>query len=160
VHGRDRSPEARPVAELTQLTAPNEAVEAANGVTYPYRRFGNAERGAPPVLDNWDPQRRWRTTRWRWSTPSACGRSTCSGSRSAGSSPRRSPLTRPQLVRRLVLAGTGPQGGERMHGWSSEVFEMAMADGQAPSERLLVQAVARADRPRGSSQYRPEPGCG
>jgi pimeloyl-ACP methyl ester carboxylesterase len=69
-------------------------------------------------------------------------------------------LTRPQLVRRLVLAGTGPQGGERMHGWSSEVFEMAMADGQAPSERLLVQAVARADRQRGSSQYRPEPGCG
>ena len=27
-------------------------------------------------------------------------------------------LQRPQLVRRLVLAGTGPQGGREMHGWT------------------------------------------
>ena len=48
----------------TSLTAPNRTIEAANGVTYAYRRFGDAERGAPPVLflqhfrgnlDNWDP---------------------------------------------------------------------------------------------------------
>jgi pimeloyl-ACP methyl ester carboxylesterase len=50
--------------ELTQLTAPNQSVEDANGITYAYRRFGNAESDAPPLLflqhfrgnlDNWDP---------------------------------------------------------------------------------------------------------
>src|SRR4051795_8198639 len=49
---------------LTQVTAPNERIRAADGVTYAYRRFGHAERGVPPVLflqhfrgnlDNWDP---------------------------------------------------------------------------------------------------------
>jgi pimeloyl-ACP methyl ester carboxylesterase len=45
-------------------------------------------------------------------------------------------LTRPHLVRRLVLAGTGPQGGEGMHGWPPEVLEMAMADVQG-AEHLL-----------------------
>ena len=53
-----------PTAELTQITAPNRTIEAANTVNYAYRRYGNAERGAPPVLflqhfrgnlDNWDP---------------------------------------------------------------------------------------------------------
>lgn len=50
--------------EVTQLTAPNETVDAANGIVYTYRRFGNALRGVSPVLflqhfrgnlDNWDP---------------------------------------------------------------------------------------------------------
>jgi hypothetical protein len=36
--------------ELTQLTAPNQSVEDANGITYAYRRFGNAESDAPPLL--------------------------------------------------------------------------------------------------------------
>ena len=40
----------RIAAALTQSTAPNQALRAANGVTYAYRRFGSAERGAPPVL--------------------------------------------------------------------------------------------------------------
>jgi pimeloyl-ACP methyl ester carboxylesterase len=47
-----------------QATAENRMVEAANGVTYAYRRFGSPENGAPPLLflqhyrgnlDNWDP---------------------------------------------------------------------------------------------------------
>ena len=37
-------------------------------------------------------------------------------------------LIRPQLVRRLVLSGTGPRGGERMHGFPPDVFATAMAD--------------------------------
>jgi pimeloyl-ACP methyl ester carboxylesterase len=50
--------------EATQLTAPNRTLEAANGIAYTYRRFGNAGRGVPPLLclqhfrgnlDNWDP---------------------------------------------------------------------------------------------------------
>jgi pimeloyl-ACP methyl ester carboxylesterase len=45
-------------------TAPNLRIEAANGVTYAYRRFGNTETAALPLvffvhfranLDNWDP---------------------------------------------------------------------------------------------------------
>ncbi len=47
----------------SQLTASNRTVEAANGVSYIYRRFGSAAAGAPPLvflqhyrgnLDGWD----------------------------------------------------------------------------------------------------------
>ena len=47
----------------SQLTAPNRTVQAANGVTYTYRRLGTAVTGTPPLvllqhyrgnLDNWD----------------------------------------------------------------------------------------------------------
>ena len=47
----------------SQLTAPNRTVEAANGVTYAYRRLGAPVADAPPLvllqhyrgnLDNWD----------------------------------------------------------------------------------------------------------
>lgn len=50
--------------ELSQLTAENLTVEAANGVTYAYRRFGTSDNRWPPLLflqhfrgnlDNWDP---------------------------------------------------------------------------------------------------------
>jgi pimeloyl-ACP methyl ester carboxylesterase len=49
---------------LSQLTAPNLRIEAANGVTYAYRRFGISSTGALPLvclvhsrgnLDSWDP---------------------------------------------------------------------------------------------------------
>jgi hypothetical protein len=49
---------------IGQLTAPNLRVEAADGVRYVHRRFGNAETSALPLLmlihyranlDNWDP---------------------------------------------------------------------------------------------------------
>src|SRR3954467_9340805 len=54
-------------AEVTvgQLTAENLSIEAANGITYAYRRFGNGDARRPPVvflqhfrgtLDNWDPR--------------------------------------------------------------------------------------------------------
>jgi pimeloyl-ACP methyl ester carboxylesterase len=48
----------------SQITAPNLRIEAANGVTYAYRRFGNTETAALALvffvhfranLDNWDP---------------------------------------------------------------------------------------------------------
>jgi pimeloyl-ACP methyl ester carboxylesterase len=45
-------------------------------------------------------------------------------------------LIRPQLVRRLVLAGTAPQGSEGLHGWPSELLAMAAADEQG-AEHLL-----------------------
>jgi pimeloyl-ACP methyl ester carboxylesterase len=49
---------------VTQLTAPNRTVEAVNGVRYTYRRFGNTDTSALPLvffqcyrgnLDLWDP---------------------------------------------------------------------------------------------------------
>jgi len=49
---------------MSQLTAPNLRIEAANGVTYAYRRFGKSSPGVLPLvcfihfrgnLDNWDP---------------------------------------------------------------------------------------------------------
>ncbi|MFE4197053.1 alpha/beta fold hydrolase [Paenarthrobacter sp. NPDC056912] len=39
-------------------------------------------------------------------------------------------LQRPDLVRRIVLAGTGPEGGENMHGWADEPHAHAMKDVQ------------------------------
>ena len=50
--------------QVTQLTAPNQTVEASNGVSYAYRRLGEPSASAPPLvwlqhfrgtLDNWDP---------------------------------------------------------------------------------------------------------
>jgi pimeloyl-ACP methyl ester carboxylesterase len=162
-------------AEATQLTAPNERVEAANGITYAYRRFGNAERGAPPVLflmhfrgnlDNWDPalvdaiavQREvilldnTGVAGSSGTTPrtftamahdalafvDALGLQTLDlfGYSIGGYVAQEIALIRPRLVRRLVLAGTAPEGGERLHGWPPEVHAMAAADEQG-AEHLL-----------------------
>ena len=54
---------------------------------------------------------------------------------------------RPQLVRRLVLAGTGPQGGERMHRWAPDIYALAMADEQG-AEHLLALFFDRSPRQR------------
>ena len=45
-------------------------------------------------------------------------------------------LLRPHLVRRLVLAGTAPQGGPDLHRWSDTVFALATAD-QPTADDLL-----------------------
>ena len=45
-------------------------------------------------------------------------------------------LLRPRLVRRLVLAGTAPQGGPDLHRWSDTVFALATPD-QPTAEDLL-----------------------
>jgi pimeloyl-ACP methyl ester carboxylesterase len=39
-------------------------------------------------------------------------------------------LQRPRLVRRLILAGTGPEGGREMHTWSEEISSYAYKDVQ------------------------------
>jgi pimeloyl-ACP methyl ester carboxylesterase len=59
-------------------------------------------------------------------------------------------LLRPQLVRRLVLAATGPQGGQRMHGWSSDVAQVANAENNRPEDLLrLFFAVTETSRQKG-----------
>jgi pimeloyl-ACP methyl ester carboxylesterase len=45
-------------------------------------------------------------------------------------------LLRPQLVRRLVLAGTAPQGGPDLHRWSDTVLALATPD-QPTADDLL-----------------------
>jgi pimeloyl-ACP methyl ester carboxylesterase len=47
-------------------------------------------------------------------------------------------LMNPRLVRRLVLAGTGPQGGPGLHRWSDDVFAHACADEITPEHALKV----------------------
>jgi pimeloyl-ACP methyl ester carboxylesterase len=166
-----------PTAELSQLTAPNEIIEAANGIAYAYRRFGNVERAAPPVLflqhfrgnlDNWDPalvdaiatQREIilldnagvggsSGTAPRTFTAmahdalafvDALGLRTLDvlGFSIGGYVAQELTLIRPQLVRRLVLAGTAPEGGERLHGWPPDVRERAAADEEDASHLLYL----------------------
>jgi pimeloyl-ACP methyl ester carboxylesterase len=47
-------------------------------------------------------------------------------------------LQRPHLVRRLILAGTGPQGGREMHGWPAEARAHAMKDVQGAEDILYL----------------------
>jgi hypothetical protein len=82
-------------------------VAAANGVNYAYRTIGGGDGGPALVLlqhfrgnlDNWNPA---------FSIGSFVAREIT--------------LTRPALVRRLILASSAPQGAAGMHGWAPEVI--------------------------------------
>ena len=56
-------------------------------------------------------------------------------------------LLRPRLVRRLVLAGTAPQGGPDLHRWSDEVYALAMPD-QPTAEDLLSLFFSGSEQSR------------
>lgn len=43
-------------------------------------------------------------------------------------------LLRPRLVRRLILAGTGPQGGRGFHQWDERITEHAYKEVQGPED--------------------------
>jgi pimeloyl-ACP methyl ester carboxylesterase len=47
-------------------------------------------------------------------------------------------LTRPALVRRLVLASSAPQGAARMHGWAPEVIDAVGSPQTSPEQYLGV----------------------
>ncbi|MCX8564348.1 alpha/beta hydrolase [Mycolicibacterium mucogenicum] len=47
-------------------------------------------------------------------------------------------LVRPRLVRRLVLAGTAPQGAPDLHRWSDDVYSWACADDITPEGFLSL----------------------
>jgi pimeloyl-ACP methyl ester carboxylesterase len=49
-------------------------------------------------------------------------------------------LIRPDVVRRLVLAPSAPQGAAGMHGWSPEVIEAIAAPASSPSTRICSPA--------------------
>jgi pimeloyl-ACP methyl ester carboxylesterase len=52
-------------------------------------------------------------------------------------------LLRPDLVRRLVLAATGPKGGPGMHGWREDIA--AAARGESSPQNLLYIMFAHTD---------------
>ena len=54
-------------------------------------------------------------------------------------------LLRPRLVRRLVLAGTAPQGGPGLHRWSEDVYTLATPD-QPTAEDLLGLFFSSSDQ--------------
>jgi pimeloyl-ACP methyl ester carboxylesterase len=169
--------------EVTQLTAPNQNVEASNGVSYAYRRLGEASASTPPLvsfqhfrgnLDNWDPtlvDPLARTREVILFDNAGVGGSTGSVPRTVtamahdalsfidalelreidvlgfslgGYIAQELVLIRPRLVRRLVLAGTGPQGGEDMHGFTDEIFEHGSHD-QPGEEDFLTLFFARSE---------------
>ncbi len=56
-------------------------------------------------------------------------------------------LVRPALVRRLVLAATGPKGAPGMHGWRDDIA--AAARGESKPENLLYIMFAHTDASQG-----------
>jgi pimeloyl-ACP methyl ester carboxylesterase len=169
--------------QVTQLSAPNQTVEAANGVRYAYRRLGEPSASVPPLvsfvhfrgnLDNWDPA----LVDALASTREVILFDNAGVGGSTGTVPRNMTamahdalsfidalelreidllgfslggyvaqelvLIRPRLVRRLVLAGTGPQGGEDMHGFTDEIFEHGTHD-QTEPEDILTLFFARSE---------------
>ena len=166
------------IARETQATAENQTVEADNGVNYAFRRFGNADGEAPPLLflqhfrgnlDNWDPllvdslaadrevvlldnagvglssgRVPRNVTQMARDAIAFCdalelGDIDLLGYSLGGMVAQEIALLRPQLIRRLVLAGTGPQGGgQLMHGWAADVVKIAHADDNGPDEYLWL----------------------
>ncbi|MET3723657.1 alpha/beta fold hydrolase [Sphingomonas trueperi] len=47
-------------------------------------------------------------------------------------------LIRPDLVRRLILAATGPQGGPNMHGWRKDIADAVRKDEPGAAELLYT----------------------
>jgi pimeloyl-ACP methyl ester carboxylesterase len=157
--------EAFSAAQAGQLTAENLSVEVGD-VSFAYRRFGNAQTGAPLVLlqhfrgnlDSWDPALVDRLAQDRevvlvdnrgvgGSTGvvpedvTAMARDALAfidalgleqidllGFSLGGYVAQEFVLLRPRGVRRLVLAGTAPQGGPDLHRWSDDVYALATPD--------------------------------
>ena len=163
---------------MSQLTAPNQTIEATNGVTYAYRRFGGRDNAALPVvffqhfrgnLDNWDPalvdaiggtarshpvrqcrrrrvdrhragprSQRWPSTRLQFIDALGLQQIDVFGFSIGGYVAQELTLIRPRLVRRVVLAGTAPQGGERIHGFDDDVYGNAVPDEPAGDDLLAL----------------------
>jgi pimeloyl-ACP methyl ester carboxylesterase len=167
----------------SNLTAPNESIKAANGVTFAYRRFGNTDTAALPLvcfqhyrgnLDNWDPALVDTIAEQRevilfdnagvggssgtvphTVTPMAYDalafidalgleQIDILGYSMGGFVAQELTLIRPRLVRRLILAGTGPQGGVEQHGYRDEVNGNAVAD-EPGAEDLLALFFERSE---------------
>jgi pimeloyl-ACP methyl ester carboxylesterase len=143
---------------LSYGTAPNQVIQAGNGIDYAYREIGTST--VPLVLlqhfrgnlENWDPQLIDALASQRrvvafdnvgvgattGTTPDTIERMARDAIAfiAALDAPRvdilgfsigsfvaqEIALTRPDVVRRLVLASSAPRGGAGMHGWAPEVI--------------------------------------
>jgi pimeloyl-ACP methyl ester carboxylesterase len=165
-------------ATVGQLTAENLSIEARNGITYAYRRFGNVEESQPPLvflqhfrgtLDNWDPLLVDEIAAERevilldntgvGLSSGKVPRTVTEMARDAiaflnaleltevdllgyslgGMVAQEIALLRPRVVRRIVLAGTGPRGGEhQMHGWIFDIEQTANAPNNGIDDLLHI----------------------
>jgi pimeloyl-ACP methyl ester carboxylesterase len=162
-------------ATTTALTAPTQFVQAADDVTYAYRRFGKPS-DVPLLMlqhfrgnmDNWDPafvdalaaEREVilvdyagissstglpahtvaATARQVIAFTEAIGltRTDLLGFSLGGFVAQDVALTRPALVRRLVLAGTGPKGAPGTHGWRHDITDHTHADNLGGEDLLYI----------------------
>lgn len=160
---------------MSQYTTPTLTLDAPNGTSYAYRRFGK-EGGVPVVfmqhfrgnIDGWDPaliddiaaEREvilFDASGIAGSTGTVprtfrdFGRDALAfidalslsvvdlfGFSIGGFGAQEVALLRPQLVRRLILAGTGPQGGRDMHGWNEIIRGHAYRDVQGAEDALYL----------------------
>jgi pimeloyl-ACP methyl ester carboxylesterase len=154
---------------------PLASVEATNGVTYAYRRFGTGT-GVPLVflqhfrgnIDNWDPKLVDQIAAERdvilfdntgvggtgGSTPDTVEQMADDavafilsldlaevdlfGFSLGGFVAQAIALSHSDLVRRLILAGTGPKGAPGMERWGTDVEDAVVADETGPSGVLYV----------------------
>jgi pimeloyl-ACP methyl ester carboxylesterase len=165
---------------MTAATTLTEAellhAEAPNGISYAYRRFGNAAAGVPLVflqhfrgnIDNWDPALIDAVAAGRevilfdnvgvggtnGTTPAtveemardavvfigALGLNEVDlfGFSLGGFVAQEIALTRPGLVRRLILAGTGPKGAPGMEEWRPDVVKGVVVDDIGPEGYVYV----------------------
>lgn len=174
------------MAKVGQANAPNLAIEASNGVTYAYRRFGRSDGSTPPLvcfvhyranLDNWDPafvdalaEQREVILVDNAGVGGSSGRTPDTVTEMAhgaiaftdalklsrvdllgfslgGFVAQEFALMRPHQVRRLVLAGTGPQGGEGMHLYVPEVLEVALRE-NIDAEGMLTLFFEKSESSR------------
>ena len=118
---------------ISYSSLPNKLISAPNGVDFAYRDTGDGEGGVPLVLfqhfrgnlDNWDPA---------LIDALAPARRVITGSFVA----QQVALTKPAIVRRLVLASAAPQGAAGMHGWAPEVIGAVGTPVTGPEEYLGV----------------------
>jgi pimeloyl-ACP methyl ester carboxylesterase len=167
----------------SQLTTPNRAIEAANGVSYAYRRFGNTSTLAPPLLlfmhfrgnlDNWDPAlvdalsdnrelilfdnagvagstgavprtfTQMAQDALRFIEALELTEIDVLGYSIGGFVAQELTLLRPRLVRRVILAGTSPQGADGIHGYADDVYGNAVHD-QPDGDDLLALFFERSE---------------
>src|ERR1700722_12275175 len=135
---------------LSYGSAPNQLIRAGNGIDYAHREIGSST--VPLVLlqhfrgnlENWAAQRRvvafdnagvGATTGTTPDTIEQMARDAIAfiatlnaphvdilGFSIGSFGAQETALTRPDMVRRLVLASAAPRGGAGMHGWAPEVI--------------------------------------
>src|SRR6267378_2044471 len=126
------------MAEMVHQTAPTQFVEA-KGIRFAYRRFGKAS-GVPLVfnmhftgtMDHWDP-----LVTDGFAKALGLSQVDALGFSLGGLVAQELTLAAPELVRRLVLVGTGPRSGESMASLTPEAQKIFGATYDPPDHLWL-----------------------